>query len=469
MRSLATYNQLGRIAERLTDGDPNRGSRGIADIKIATPGEVPLRGRKIVADPERYASSIAVPTAADDAGSIEVLTPIDLPPPSTIDASAISDLRWEVDIDLAGHRLPPRTVLGGAKVLAGNERVFAVQARVSANGVTAHSQSQGLVLAGSPLPLRLAQPRLHLPGAEGIFHALAEAQDMAVQTSDAGRRAATALSLWPNLTTMAADLRGGVPQLFDAFTPPNRVKDGPYEYGIAVRRQGYLTFGEAARALGSNRTATRSILDRLLANRVLRRGLLLRCERCGWLAFYPIDALAQVIACTRCGHSNELLQQRWRSPSHEPAWFYDLDQLVRELLARNGDVPLLAADLISRDNRRSALIDHEIELTRTGDTRPFAEVDICLIADGRVIVGEAKAANAIDNNQIDKLAKAAAVLTADEVHLATVHSAWKQGTTDTLRAALAREYQPLGLREPDVRQWTRARGAGSRGEDGAAT
>jgi hypothetical protein len=132
---------------------------------------------------------------------------------------------------------------------------------------------------------------------------------------------------------------------------------------------------------------------------------------------------------------------------------------VRDLLAHNGDLPLLAADRISQDQHRAVLVRHELELTRAGELRPFAELDICLIAAGRIVVGEAKATNAISGSQIDKLATAAAVVTADEVHLATAEEHWTEPTINTLRAALTRGYQPLGLRPPDIHQWTELRGS----------
>ena len=194
-------------------------------------------------------------------------------------------------------------------------------------------------------------------------------------------------------------------------------------------------------------------VDTVITSRILRRGLLLRCERCNWLAFYSIETLAQVLPCTRCAHPNELIQPNWRKPTDEPAWFYDLDQLVRDLLGQHGDVPLLASELISR-NRHSCLIEHELELIRAGEDRPFAEADICLVSDGRVIVGEGKTTDTISRDQITKLARAAAALTADEVHIATTKSAWTQATTDNLRSALTREYQPLGLHPPSIHALT---------------
>jgi hypothetical protein len=210
--------------------------------------------------------------AVDDAGVVELLTEVDLPTPSVIDAAAVDSLRWEVDIDVDGHQLLPRAALGGTRLLADRDRLaFAEQLRVGVDGVTAHSHSQAIVLAGSPLPLRLSRPRLTLPGAAGILRSIADAQHVSLQPSAAGRRAATALALWPDLSTGAADLRPPVRNLLDAFNPPRNFAGGPCGAGIAVHGQGYLSFGQAARAPNLPRLDTRTIFDRLLIAGVLRR------------------------------------------------------------------------------------------------------------------------------------------------------------------------------------------------------
>jgi hypothetical protein len=149
--------QLSQIAGDLTDGDTGGTERLVAAVQVVTPDQVPTPGRKLWGDPDRYDVRISVPVARDDSGAVELLTEVDLPTPSTIDASAVHDLRWEVDIDVLGHRLPARAALGGSRLLAdGDQPAFAAQVRAGADGVTVHSHSQGLVIAGSPLRLARA-------------------------------------------------------------------------------------------------------------------------------------------------------------------------------------------------------------------------------------------------------------------------------------------------------------------------
>ena len=96
--------------------------------------------------------------------------------------------------------------------------------------------------------------------------------------------------------------------------------------GIAVRGQGYLNFDNARTLLEDDEAGTRGVLDRLCDARVLRRGLLLKCERCEWLAFYLLQYVGATFDCIRCEYRNRLSQPRWHLPVSEPVWFYDLDK-----------------------------------------------------------------------------------------------------------------------------------------------
>ena len=116
---------------------------------------------------------------------------------------------------------------------------------------------------------------------------------------------------------------------------------------------GFLTFAGIAAAVAPLPAAeVRQQVDALLRTRLLRRGLVLRCSSCQRLAFVAVNLLQQANACPRCGHVDELTQQRWKEPVEEPAWFYDLHPVARELYEKNGDVPLLIAEYLRGSTRR---------------------------------------------------------------------------------------------------------------------
>jgi hypothetical protein len=93
---------------------------------------------------------------------------------------------------------------------------------------------------------------------------------------------------------------------------------------------------------------------------------------------------------------NELARQQWRHPVEEPAWYYDLHPVARELLGDHGEVPLL----LSRHLRsRSRWYDDAPELElRDAAGSPVAEADLIAASDGSRIIAEAKSNNTLGSN-----------------------------------------------------------------------
>jgi hypothetical protein len=147
--------------------------------------------------------------------------------------------------------------------------------------------------------------------------------------------------------------------------------------------------------------------------------------------------------CSVCRYPSRLARGRWYKGDPEPAWSYDLDQVVRELLRQHGDIPLLAAAHLA-EGGRSLLWAPELLVQSNGEE---AEVDLCLIIDGRVVVGEAKSNTRL--NTADKgtaqaaarLVRAAHILSADEIVLATAQPAWAPGARTAIEAAIAAEWR----------------------------
>jgi hypothetical protein len=297
---------------------------------------------------------------------------------------------------------------------------------------------------GASVEGRLAQPLLRLPSAERIFAELAAKHDARVQRSEAGHRSATATGLWGSPTAIAADLTGDVRRLLDAFIPPPSTR-GDYGDGYAIRGDGFLTVRHAAQVLGADEHQARDVLDRLLAIKVLRRGLLLYCERCRTQAFYPIGAVGEDgFACLICGYPSLLARGRWYEKEAEPAWNYALDQVVRNLLKMHGDIPLLAATRLA-SGKRSVLWAPELLIEpRDGNT---AELDLCVILDGEIVIGEAKSNSRLRAGRkgtakaAQDLVRVAQLLSADQIVLATAMPAWAPGVLAAVEHAIATEWR----------------------------
>ncbi len=164
-------------------------------------------------------------------------------------------------------------------------------------------------------------------------------------------------------------------------------------------------------------------------------------DGCNWLDWYRLGEITETFQCRRCLHLNHIELERWREPADEPAWFYDLDHLVREALLQNGRVPLLASEKLRRAAPSSFSAVQGCELTKDGEDSPFAEVDVISLADGRITVTEGKAR--VDPNRtamltsadIGKKLEACRVLTAERFCLATSQPAWSSGTRTAVEAA----------------------------------
>ncbi len=382
------------------------------------------------------------------AGELSMLTPVPLPTP-TVFEEFDEELEWCVDVWVPGHQPPARTGLASSALVqqpAGSLPEAIV--RTGRWGLSFRSANLGFVVAGASVEGRLAHPLLRLPSAERVFAELAAKHDATVQRSSAGRRAATAVQLWGSFAAITADLSGEVRRLLDAFMPPKgAARTGDYRCGYAIRGDGYLTLENAAQIMEADDHRARELLDRLLAIRVLRRGLLLSCERCAALAFYPIGAVGDNgFTCSVCAYASRLAHGRWYKRDPEPAWHYAMDQVVRELLRQHGDLPLLAAAHLAKD-KRSLLWAPEL-LVESNDGQS-AELDLCLIIDGRIVVGEAKfnsrlaTADKSAGKAAARLVRAAHLLSADEIVLATSRPAWTPGARRAMEQAIAAHW-PIG-------------------------
>jgi hypothetical protein len=378
------------------------------------------------------------------AGERSLLTPVPmLPLPAAVDQLG-EDLTWCIDVAVPGHQLPARTAIPSAALLQQPTGPFPeAVVRVGRHGLSFSSRNLGFVPSGASPEGRLAQPLLRLPSAEQIFAELAAKHDATVERSEAGRRAAIAAELWGSPTAIAADLGGEVRRLLDAFIPPLRAR-GDYGDGYAIRHDGYLTLRHAAHLLGVAEHQAREVLDRLLAIKALRRGLLLYCERCRAQAFYPIGAVGEDgFVCLLCGYPSRLARGRWNEKESEPAWNYALDQVVRDLLRKHGDVPLLAVARLA-NGKRSVLWAPELLIQRDGRTN---ELDLCLILDGEVVTGEAKSNDQLKTagrstaSEAKRLVQAAHLLSADKIVLATARAEWAPGVVAAVEEAIAAEWR----------------------------
>ena len=212
----------------------------------------------------------------------------------------------------------------------------------------------------------------------------------------------------------------------------------PGVYLDAISRR-FLTLADAAALADVAVEQARTIVDQLLDRHVLDRGLVLACERCAYAAFYPLAELSRNFTCGRCGRSAAIRQERWKKPVDEPYWYYSLDEVAFQALSHDGwDVVEVLTQL--SHHTRSFLWTPQMDFWQGDDL--LGEIDIIAIADGRLIVGEAKSGDRLEHGAgaerkaVARLVQLAEHLTADTLVLAS-RTTWSQRTRQAIATAVA--------------------------------
>ena len=408
---------------------------------VILPASLEFGRPKRLADPGSLVLGESSTCYYDEDGSLNIATALSTPIPDVTRAAQPTQVAWEIDVSIEREQALPRSALAAADLLAPSPASAAIDVRAGTSGLSYHShQISGVYLAGWILEQHLVRPVLRIPSAAMTIRRLADAAGYSVQPSQTGRLNQIVIDMWSSVEAAAADLSGPVRALLDVLTPSEGMRDGPLPTSLIINRLPYITAGNAQDLLGLDEAGTRAELDRLLRLRVLRRGLILRCARCNWLDWYAIDHVGQSFKCVRCDRDNLLEQARWRSPVSEPQWYYDLDHAVREALKLDGHVPILALNRLRSRHRDGFSFTTDFEIIKNSTRHP-PEIDFAVIADGRLILGEAKKNGRLaserreEQRKFSRLHDAARDLTADDVCLATAAAIWDQGTTELVRQA----------------------------------
>lgn len=149
----------------------------------------------------------------------------------------------------------------------------------------------------------------------------------------------------------------------------------------------YLDIKAVSKALGRASNAS-NVIDYLLSIQVLRRGLILHCNKCSCSAWYDNDGIGQEFECARCRTKQMILKENWKHPD-EPSWYYSLAETVYQFYHNNGHITLLALRHIKGDSKNFQYLP-EMELHELTDNGKKFEIDIACVKDGYIYLGEAK-------------------------------------------------------------------------------
>lgn len=354
--------------------------------------------------------------------------------PGRLVAGPTSRMTWFVDVDVEGHRVPARSVLSD---LVAEPHTTDRDIRAGRDGVSYFSES-GFVAYGQPIEKTLARPRLLLPDALAIFRRLLP-DGWTCNPSQAGRFSRATLEALGGVEGASATfLSPPKLALLRAFLATSRSGVDPGVFLDTVERR-YLCFDDAATVTGLNATEVRALLDELLLAGVLERGLVLDCGTCSYDGWYPVAELGTDFRCPRCRSRTPITATGWKLPPTEPLWFYSLSEVLRQALELNAHAPLLA--LAKLKERASAFL-FEPEMEIGDDSGWHCELDIWVVREGRIAIGEAKTTDRLGTPSETKrlvanLRKVADAIGAHDVIVATTSLSWRSTVESSVRAAFA--------------------------------
>jgi hypothetical protein len=128
----------------------------------------------------------------------------------------------------------------------------------------------------------------------------------------------------------------------------------------------------------------------------------------------------------------QAIQSKHTLGQPEPAWYYQLDEIVYQGVLNDMRIPLLTLDYLRRKDRSLSYTD-ELEIWKPDAPKPFIEIDICCVYEGALTIGEAKTTDRIEGGgkrerrSLHKYREVALLLGARRFVLATL-GAWSAET-----------------------------------------
>lgn len=351
------------------------------------------------------------------------------PPLATLIERLPSDLRWAIDISVDGIRPPRRCCL--SKLLSEKPKPPQILMRPSSWGFTYYAQPRGLYFSSLRPDLCIPAPVIRLPECREVFQSLFQRSGMTAELSSAGAYTSAAIDLWGGLTEFAADLSNDARnKILEAYRPKMKSTDAAGVWLSTIKRR-FLSFRDILAVSRLGAQEARALLDSYVEREILAPGFLLHCPVCRLAGWYATDESATRFVCMRCRRESLLTLATWKRPRRGPLWFYSLAEVVFQAVNHDCQVPILALRKLAH---KSHTFDYTPELDVTDDSGEVAELDICCLVDGRIVVGEAKRINRLgdtrlkEEEKLKRLLRAAEAATADRVVLATAAKSWRPAT-----------------------------------------
>lgn len=434
--SLTEANLIG-IAKELADTMWHPAVDVVAPVAV----QLPPHRMPVVLDPLHYSTVLEEPFIGE-----ETVRGIPGALPTAVRSQDPWDLTWWIDVYDPKRLLPARHALND--LVVAETTGWRAIARSGRDAISYYSHTMGFVAGGSPVEQIVERPRLRFPKAETVFKHLFELAGFTVQESPAGRFRRLATAMWGGLDPLAADLSDPrTLTLLKSWLSTERSGAAPGVLTSGSRRR-FLTFEDAGRASGILDDELTVLIDRYIERDIVRRGLVLKCPNCLQFDWHALDAVTQSFECGRCRIASRITSATWRGGGAEPPLYYDLAEVVYQAISSDFDVPVRALKQLSDESKSSFAEAPEIEIA---DTTERTEIDLLVIADGRILLGEAKRSNELGKSArdevrwLERFRRAAVAATADDVVFATATPAWSERTARSISGVFGDRDRPPRL------------------------
>jgi len=345
---------------------------------------------------------------------------IPTPKPKHFDNLTLSSPSWITDVEIENYDLPTRPKL--APDTLKEDWYDTNWVRVTTGGFSYYCPNHTF-LGGRTLDQILARPEVHLKAPLGLFEDIFGEAGYTIQPSDKGNYQIQAFSRVGGFESLCEIVcQRSARDVFYEYVE-ERPRSSPDGSVVVLGDRSYLSFEGIAEASGSEDTAT-SLIDQFTQLSVIRRGLILQCQYCRKAGWYGLSGLSQQFECRRCHEKQFIQRDAWKKPDRGPTWYYQLDEIMYQFFHHNNHVSLLALNAIKKQND-SFMHAPEVELRREPSANaPDKEIDICAIADGEVVLGEATIGTKKTKDDLDGYLRLAEEVGAKQVVFATMEEDW---------------------------------------------
>lgn len=209
-------------------------------------------------------------------------------------------------------------------------------------------------------------------------------------------------------------------KIFDTYLDETPVIK-PHHNFIKIQGRNYLNYTHINNIIGTSSIAN-EILTNLITKRILHRGFLIKCEECASSFWISIDEIGDYIKCKQCSHEMFYTYNlsAFGNNNFEPIIYYKLDEVFFKAWINNFDVPILTLAYLKSNSVKNFEYLPEVCIYEKEDNKEYCEIDFICNSDGKLIIGECKSNDIIEESQIQKYRHIASMLGVDEVLFVTL-------------------------------------------------